>query len=165
MSVKIIKDDVPILLAAIEGLTRQRVLVGIPGNTPARTDVGVGISNAVLGYINEFGSPAANIPARPWLMPGIQQAMPAITARLRAGAVAALKLPSDGEIGTKTLMAVGLTAQNVIRAYVNTGIPPALAAATISARRNRKVAPRTGTKPLIDTGQFRNSISYVIRNK
>ena len=32
MSVRITKDQVPLLLQAIEGLTRQQVLVGIPGD-------------------------------------------------------------------------------------------------------------------------------------
>ena len=155
------------LLQAIEGLTRQQVLVGIPGDVPARTAVAghAAITNPTIGYIMEYGSPAANIPARPFLQPGINDAMPAIIARLRAGAVKALTFPPDPSVGTRTLMGVGLLAQNSVRAVITAVIPPPLAASTIRARRTRKVAPRTGTVPLYDTGQLVRSIQFVIRPK
>ena len=163
MSVRITKDQVPLLLQAIEGLTRQQVLVGIPGDTGART--GVPIGNVGIAYINEYGSPAANIPARPFLQPGINDAMPAIIARLRAGAVKALTFPPDPSVGTRTLMGVGLLAQNSVRAVITAVIPPPLAASTIRARRTRKVAPRTGTVPLLDSGALRRSVTFVLRPK
>ena len=167
MSVRITKDQVPLLLQAIEGLTRQEVLVGIPGDVPARTAVAgkPPITNPVIGYLNEFGSPAANIPARPFLQPGVNNAIPAIIARLRAGAIKALAFPVDPDVGTRTLMGVGLLVQNSVRAVITGVIPPPLAASTLRARRTRKVAPRTGTVPLVDTGSLRRSISFVIRPK
>ena len=165
MATRITVDKVPLLLQVIENLTRQQVLVGIPGNAPARTRTGVGLTNASIGYLMEYGSPAANIPARPFLQPGIQAAIPAIIARLRAGAVKALAFPPDPGVGTQTLMGVGLLAQNSVRAVITAGIPPPLAASTIRARRTRKVAPRTGTVPLLDTSQLIRSISFVLRPK
>ena len=163
MATRITVDKVPLLLQVIENLTRQQVLVGIPGNTAARA--GTTISNPMIGYLMEYGSPAANIPARPFLQPGIQAAIPAIIARLRAGAVKALAFPPDPSVGTQTLMGVGLLAQNSVRAVITAGIPPPLAASTIRARRTRKVAPRTGTVPLLDTSQLIRSISFVLRPK
>ena len=167
MTMRITVDKVPLLLQAIEQMTRQEVLVGIPGDTASRKTTGTRtpISNAAIGFINEYGSPALNIPARPFLQPGINNAMPAIIARLRAGAVKALSLLPDPELGTRTLMGAGLLAQNSVRAVITAVIPPPLAASTIRARRTRKVAPRTGTVPLLDTGALRQAVTYTIRKK
>lgn len=162
MSVRITLDAVAGMLKAIEDLTRQRVLIGIPGDAKARTRTGVGISNATLGYLHEYGSPASNIPARPFLRPGIAVALPAIEARLRAGALRALRAAPEADVAGRTLHGVGLLAQNRVRAYINAGVNPPLSPVTIHRRRTRKVAPRTGTVPLIDTGQLRSSITYVI---
>ena len=162
-------DRLPALLAAVQGLTGNHVLVGIPGDVPLRKPLPgatrPSMPNATIGYIQEFGSPAANIPPRPFLRPGVQSALPAVITRLRLGAAKALILGADHTVAMKTLMAVGLIAQNAVRFYINRGVPPALKPSTLAARRNRKVAPRTGTKPLIDTGQLRNSVQYVIRAK
>lgn len=165
MATTITKDMLPALLAAIEGLTRQQVLIGIPGDVPDRRPEpgqGAPLTNPTIGFIQEFGSPAANIPARPFLRPGVQQALPACIERLRAGAKRALTLPPNPDAGTNALIAAGLTAQNSVRAYINAGVSPGLAAATLRARRARG---RTGATPLIDTGQLRNSIQFVLRNK
>ena len=165
MGVRITKNLVPQLLKAIEDLTRKQVLVGIPGNTPDRTLVGVGVSNATIGYINEFGSPAKNIPARPFLRPGVNAALPEIIERLKSGARLAVKFPIDPDAGMKALMTAGLVAQRSVRMVITNVIPPPLAAMTLRMRKTRKVAPRKGEVPLLDTGQLRNSITYVIRNK
>ncbi|GAC1479337.1 MAG: hypothetical protein NVS2B11_03440 [Acetobacteraceae bacterium] len=161
-NVVITSDQVPKLLRAIEDLTRQQVLVGIPGDAEPRT--GGGPTNAYLGYLHEFGAPGANIPARPFLRPGIDGAMGAIIARLRAGAKAATALPVDASVPSVVLNSVGLIAQTAVRRYINAGVPPPLAAATLYARKHRKVAPRMGEVPLIDTGQLRNAVVYVIRD-
>lgn len=165
MPVRITKNLVPQVLQAIEDLTRQQVLVGIPGDSPDRTRTGVGISNSSIGFINEFGSPAQNIPARPFLRPGVNAALPQIIARLRAGAKLAIKVPQDPDAGMNALMSAGLIAQRSVRMTITNVIPPPLAPRTIQGRRTRKIAPRTGTTPLLDTGQLRNAVTYVIRSK
>lgn len=169
--VRISIDRLHMLFESVETLTQNEVLVGIPGDVPLRTMPGGGApahplpTNATLGYIHEFGSPAANIPARPFLRPGVSGAQEQLGNRLRAGAMAALTFPPDEKIAMTTLMGAGLIAQNAVRRYLNAGVSPPLAAATLLARRSRKIAPRKGTKPLIDTGQLRNSITFVIRPK
>lgn len=165
MATRITKDVVPQLLKAIEDLTRQQVLVGIPGDTPARTRVGVGVSNVTIGYLNEFGSPAMHIPARPFLRPGVNAALPDIIERLRTGARAAVRIPFDQDAGTRALMSAGLIAQRSVRMTITNVIPPPLAAMTLRMRKTRRVAPRQGETPLLDTGQLRNAVTYVIRNK
>lgn len=158
MSVKILKDDVRKLLSNIEAMTQKRVLIGIPGELAARP--GEPVSNAALGYIHEFGSPAANIPARPFLNPGIQDALPEIIPELAISARRALKTPGAYEIG---LERAGIRATTAVKKRIRSqeGFVP-LAERTLKAREK---AGFKGTKALIRTGQLLNSITHVIRSK
>jgi phage gpG-like protein len=117
-------------------------------------------SNAMLAYIHDNGSPAQNIPARPFMRPGIESAKGAIEAVMKLGAKKALD--GDETAVVVSLHQAGLIAQRSIRARINEGIDPPLAESTLRARA-RKGAK--GTKPLIRTGQLRNSINYVIVEK
>lgn len=185
-SVVISQDQVPLLLRAVEDLTRTDVLVGIPGTTAERKPEGghtAPVNNAALGYIHEFGLPEHNIPARPFLRPGITEGLPRIINQLRLAARRTLDgaLHGDHEAGTKALEMVGLTAQNAVRAYINRGVAPPLAEFTLRKRMATKGKPKKGAaaelarratgaapgidlaKPLIWTGQLRNSITYVLR--
>lgn len=162
MATRITKDLVPQLLKAIEDMTKQQVLVGIPGDTPARTLTSLAMTNPQIGFIQEFGSPAANIPARPFLRPGVNAALPEIIERLKAGARKVVAIPFDPDAGTKALMTAGLVAQRSVRAYMNAGVPPPLAASTLRARRAKGY---TTTKSLVVTGQLRNAVTYVLRPK
>lgn len=156
MTVTITKDRMADVLKSIQSLVKERTLVGIPASNAERRDGP--INNAAIGYINEFGSPANNIPARPFLIPGVEAAQPQVVKQLRKGADQAL----DGKLDAadKALHRAGIVAVNAVRAKINEGVPPPLKPSTIAARERRG---RTGTKPLIDTGQLRNSLTYVIR--
>lgn len=158
MSLKITRDRVPDLLKAARALERRQVMVGVPSTTAGREDGP--ITNAVIGYIQEHGSPAQNIPARPFLVPGVEDGEPKFTPRLKAAAQAAL----DGDVRKveQRLHEAGLLAQNAVRAKMSEGIPPPLAPRTLAARRARG---RTGEVPLIDTGALHQSITYVLRSK
>ncbi|HWI02389.1 MAG TPA: hypothetical protein VNT52_00925 [Acidimicrobiales bacterium] len=157
---KVVRDDVAKILRAVKTATRGEVMVGIPSTHTDRNAPGEPAHNAMLGYIHEHGAPKANIPARPHLVPGVQDAQPVAVKHLAAGMRGALS--GDLTAMEKSLHRAGLTAQNAVRARLNSGIEPALSEATIAARAARG---RTGTKPLIDTGQLRNSYTYVVRNK
>lgn len=161
VTVKTVIDNVKGLTESLRSLSNFDVLVGIPSDKALRkNDDGEPINNAALGYIHENGAPEAGIPARPFLSAGIESAREEINKRLRSAAEAAVE--GKPELVMRRLGAVGLTAQNAVRAKINEGVPPPLAPSTIAARLRRG---RTGDKPLIDTGQLRNSISYVIRKK
>ena len=60
-------------------IPEKRMLVGIPAEENAR---GEEIGNAALGFIHENGSPARNIPPRPFLVPGMKDAEPQAVAML-----------------------------------------------------------------------------------
>ena len=156
------------IVRAIQELARTRVLVGIPQEKTARRDT-TRATNALLGYVHEMGSPANNVPARPWLVPGIQQGMPDIKRALQAIGKAAIE--GRERAVEQGFHAVGLIAQNAVRARIRSNIPPPLKPATIAARRRRskgssyrrKATTASDVTALIDTAQFLNSTGYVIR--
>lgn len=154
-----INDKMPALLKAMSLLVQSEVLVGIPAQTTERSD-GEPINNATLGYIHENGAPAAGIPARPFLVPGVAAAEEDVADQLAKGATAALAGDKTGI--DQRLHAAGLIATSSVKNGINAGIDPALADATIAARQRKG---RTRTTPLVDTGAFRESIKYVVRRK
>jgi len=155
---KVLANNFPTFRASLKHLESD-VLVGVPAEYGARKDEGA-MNNATLAYIHDNGSPAANIPARPFMQPGIEAGRERISKLLEQGARAAMY----GNAGSveQALQKAGLVAQANIRAAINSGLPPALAPSTLAARKARG---RTGEKPLVDTGQLRNSINYVVRAK
>lgn len=157
--VTVVKDDVAKLMESIRDLANVGdVLVGIPATENAREDSPIG--NAAIGYINEFGSPAQGIPARPFLSVGVDAIKDKAAAIIGKGTAEALTSFDHSRI-TVAQNKAGLLAQNSVRAAITSGdgFEP-LAASTIAARKRRGV---TRTKPLIDTGSLRTSITYVIR--
>ncbi|MGC5779838.1 hypothetical protein [Methylobacterium sp. NFXW15] len=151
--------------------TRQRLLIGIPAEKAERGDGGP--NNATLGYIHEYGAPEANIPARPFLMPGMEAAQSMIVDELAKAFAKGISLAAvQGDVSagkaalTDGLHRAGLKAVSIIQGRITAGLSPPLAERTVYARLHRKKNRRSGSdmKPLIDTGQLLRSISYVIRN-
>lgn len=158
MTAVMTKDRLADLMRNIRKLANKDVLVGIPASAP--DDKSGPITNAQIGYILDQGSPAKNIPARPWLVPGVQDVQAQCADKLGIAAKAAL----DGnESGTmKALVSAGVIAENSVKAKINSNISPELADATLAARRRRGV---TRTDTLVDTGGMRNAVTSVVRNK
>ena len=157
-SLTVTRDRLNDVLKAVGGLTKKEVLIGIPDSAPEREDGPM--SNAQIGYVQEFGSPAQNIPERPFLVTGIRSAQGDIAKRMESGISKVLK--GDEGAGEQALNTAGLIAQNAVQTKIESGPFSPLSEVTLQRRRARG---RTGTKPLIDTGQLRNSITYVIRQK
>lgn len=154
----VLRDDTAKLRAAMTKLVDRQVFVGVPSTTAGR-DSGP-IDNATLGYIHENGSPAANIPARPFLRPGIAGVHDKIVARLRKTAVVALSGNATGV--ERDLQAIGFLGVAAVQREITEGSFEPLAESTLAARRRRGV---TRTKPLIDTGKLRQAITFVIRKR
>lgn len=190
VTVKLLKDLAPAFRANLAALTEKEILVGVPAEKSPRTPLPgekEEMNNATIAYIQDNGSPAANIPARPFMQPGITRAQSTITAFMRQGAHDVLDKGKDA--GDTALNRAGLAAQNSIRRVIGEGIPPPLAPSTVANRfRQRKTKTRrkgeveylrligegstaedaqfaTGIKPLLNTGQLRNSITYVLRKR
>ncbi|EOC1314434.1 hypothetical protein [Cronobacter turicensis] len=151
-------DSAKSILDALKTLANKDVLVGIPESKDERDDGDIG--NAAIGYINENGSPAQNIPPRPHLKPGVKSVEQDFMPHLKAAAQKALEGNEEGAV--TSLDRAGTVAANGVKRYITiTGFTP-LADATIA---NRLLRGRTGNKPLIDTGEYRRSITHVVRDK
>lgn len=155
--VSIIKDNLAKVMKSVAALTQSKVMVGIPSKAARRKDKAP-INNAAIGYINEKGAPELNIPARPHLVPGVRDAQKDITRLFKSGTIAMLGGDKTGFTAAQN--AAGLVAVSAVRAKITSNIPPELAALTII---NRQRKGRTGETPLIDTGQYRQAQTYVIR--
>lgn len=155
----VIKDRTAAVFKTLAQMSQKRVYVGIPQSENPR-EAGDPAGNAMLGFIHEKGSPARNIPARPFLAPGVKDATDKIGETLAKYGEAAFDNPDNIDKG---LNAAGLVAVSSVKRRITTGegFTP-LKDATIEARQR---AGKKGTKPLIRTGQLRNSITYVVRDK
>lgn len=158
MSVRITKDNTKALLANIRAMKGKQVLIGIPEDKSQRK-ASDGVSNAQLGYIHENGSPAQNIPERPFLLPGVEEAQPDVLRLLEAGARRGLDSPDEVD---KALERAGLRAVSSVKAVITRNNFEPLKAGTLRARKRLGFL---GTKALIVTGQLRNAITYVVRKK
>lgn len=183
--VTVISDSVDRVLSSLKQLVGKQVLVGIPESETERDDGPV--TNAGLGYIHEFGAPEANIPARPFLIPGVEKAEEKAVAELRKAAEAALWC--DTSKANQHLQAAGIIGETGAKDEISKGNFVPLKPETIANRhRDRRtqsmrqdeehylalvaggMSPEgaqnaTGIRPLINTGALRNSITHVVRKK
>lgn len=173
------------ILRAIKAMPERDVLVGIPEATTNRQNEEHGpMTNARLGYIHENGAPEHNIPARPFLLPGIRAVKDKVS-RYMAQAGAASLAGDEGK-ANRAMHAAGLVAATSAKNKITEGIPPPLKSGTLRARARRKAGSglRIGAgardelnsraqgnapgvqfaKPLIDSGQLLASITYVVRD-
>ena len=170
------------LLKDLLELTKKVVLVGVP-EASGRADVrkeeratkGQAMGNASLAYIHDNGSPLANIPARPFMKPGIAKVQEQINKELALVAKESLDKKEDRV--DQHLHRAGLIASASIKNIINegAGFTPLKRGTLLGRLRRRKAAKKWDKEkreeimesmhPLIDTGQLRNSISYVIEKK
>ena len=162
-------------------LLNLEVLVGIPEDETERQNLEGAtepVTNASIAYIQDNGAPERNIPARPFMVPGIENAVDAIVAQLARGMSAVLRDDSDGV--KKAFNGAGIAAERGIKNAIKEGIPPPLSERTLKARasRGRKgavlelEARERGedpgielATPLMDTGEMLQSIKYVVRKR
>lgn len=154
--VTVVTDKLAAVVAGIEALVSYRIMVGVPSDRAGRRDLA--IDNAALAYIHDNGAPEVGIPARPFMLEGVNDVRDRIVEQQEHAAEAALDGKPDKV--EQFYHRAGLIAQAGIRAKITRGPFVPLKPATLAARRRRG---RKGTRPLIDTGQLRNAISYVIR--
>lgn len=180
LSVKQVFNNAAEIRKALKALTEQDVYIGIPAEKAGRE--AAGMNNASLGYIHEFGAPAAGIPARPHLIPGIEDIVPEAVVLLKSAAQKALA-GNAGAVET-SLNKIGILGQNAVRArFVDNDWPP-LQDATLdyqalkkdedgtvqtdkkgNPKRKKSRRERERTNPLIDTGQLRKAYTYIIRKR
>lgn len=164
----------------LDRLSKMHLLVGIPADHESRS--GEPINNAALGYIHEMGNPKQGIPARPFLRPGLRKAKGKMCPHLAQSLRNAL-LGGDPREG---LERAGMIAASSVKNMFTDNKWPEVSDAAILSRVRRRESPasrkrRLGdkkrfrgelagkakeyprpVKPLVDTGQLRNSITYVV---
>jgi hypothetical protein len=141
----------------------KRVAIGFPADGPSRQPESgeeAPPSNAVIAYLQETGAPDQNLPARPFLVPGVESIKAEAAARLKKAAAAALA--GDLSAPEKALHAIGLQGVSAVRQQITEGTFAPLAERTLQARKARG---RTSEKPLIDSSQMRNAVTYVITKR
>ena len=149
------------VMRSLRMLTTMQVMVGVPSDETERKDEDTPINNAQIAYLAEYGSAAANIPARPVLIPGVTAVSVQCAKIIAKGA-------ADSILGgfDKLVVAMnkaGLIAQASVRKTLTEGqgFEP-LAESTLKARERDGFK---GKKPLIVTGQLRNAYNYVVRKR
>ena len=148
-------SKLPTVLAAMNGLKDTEVLIGIPDRGERDGDSGSGISNAELAYIHSHGSPKMGIPARPFLQPSIE----ANRDKIAAQQAKVIKAALDGNISLTliNLERVGLMGQNFAKGWFKN------AENHWEPNSPATIKQKGSDSPLIDTGQLRNAITYVVR--
>jgi hypothetical protein len=135
--------------------------VGVPASNnhrePEPGEKGEPLSNATIAYLMTNGVPEHNVPARPFLAPGIRRAETAIKTAFKAATIAGLA----GDLGKAdaNLDLAGFKAETAAKLVIAEGIPPPLAPATVAARA-RKNAPKTGRKATAKEQAAFNALYY-----
>jgi hypothetical protein len=136
-------DNLQRVAIGLDALTRLDLLVGVTKETAGR---GEDISNADLAYIHENGVPDRNIPARPFMRPGVRKARSKIAARMKEAGQAAIagkaaKMQAQYE-------ACGMEVVSEMQNTISEGIPPPLKDATVKNRwRQRGKGYKAGMRP------------------
>lgn len=158
-------DRLPQLMKNVHDLTRKVVLVGVPDERAQREAGDEGeqgpVNNATLAFIHQNGSPAANIPPRPFMTEGAKFGQDKITAGLKRIGDAALDPKTTTEKLNQLYGRLGQDAASAIKRKLTLGPWHELADSTKAFRR--RIGKRLDMKPLIFTGQLRAAITWVVR--
>lgn len=150
-------DKVGKLIKGINYTKDNYLLIGIPQKKTTREDEA--ITNAELLFIHTNGSPINNVPARPVIEPALEDDMERLTSMLKDFANEAIK--GNFEEAQKQLEKTGMRAQNVCRNwFTNADNNWPENAPSVRERKIKKGS--TEPRPLIDTGELRKSIIYVV---
>lgn len=139
-----------------QDLSRVRgsdVLVGIPAQKTLRK--GQKMNNATLMFIHTHGSPLRNIPARAVLEPAIKADFKLIDPHLKRAAQATIQ--GKPQVAEQALNMAGIAASNVAKRWFTdprNGWAP---------NAPSTIAQKGSDRPMIDTGQLRGAITYVVR--
>ncbi len=152
-------------LQCLQYLATHTVEVGLTSTASERS--------RILLAIHEHGAPAMHIPARPVVMPALAQE--SCRAELSAAMLSACEAANEGDQGgvISALENAGKAGVDGIHAYIDQGIPPPNSPITLSGGWMRnpvsgkpvKVKGKSGTTPLVDTGQLYNDFNYEIKEK
>jgi len=114
-----------------------------------------------------------HIPARPVVKPALAQ--PSTRAAMSAAMLSACAAANSGDLSavTSALEDAGKAGVDGIHAYIDKGIPPPNSPITLKggwmrnpvSKKPVKVKGKSGTTPLVDTGQLYNDFDWEITGK
>ena len=136
-----------------EQLNQLQLVAGIPNDETSREDSGE-ITNAELGIIHEWGAPEKGIPERSFMRSTMSEEMENL-GRLSKTQIA---LCLEGNISPHDVFAT-------IGAYLQGKIVDKITDGEFVPNNENTVKRKGSSKPLIDTGQLRASITYEVREK
>lgn len=173
---------------SLESLTRKEVYVGIPAEASSRPgdgsinnaellyihthgvrrkamrdemdammNMGMKYSQAHTLYIREHGSPMMSISPRPVLQPAIEDRKPEISMVLADAGRAALL--NDVAVYEANLNKAGMVAASAAQGWFENpqnDWPP---------NSPRTIRRKGSDQPLVDTGEMRKAITYIVRDK
>jgi len=146
--------------AALKELENTHVLVGIPEDESMRQDGQ--INNAALLYIHSNGSPANNIPARPVLEPALEHSKERL-GEITGKAIKAAMAGDSADMRAQ-LDKAGMAGQDAVKDWFTNPSNGFAPLKPETARRKEKKGSSV-ERPLIDTSDLRNSITYVVRGR
>lgn len=136
-----------------EQLNRMQLVVGIPNDENSRQDSGE-ITNAELGIIHEFGVPERGIPERSFMRSTASEESENL-GRLGNAQVAECL---EGNASAHDVFAT-------IGTYLQGKVVEKITDGEFEPNNENTVKSKHSSKPLIDTGQLRASITYEVREK
>ena len=131
---------------------KPKVYIGVPASKNGMHEGGINM--ATLLALHVLGAPSRGIPQRDPLRPPLIANAQRYSDLLALGLKNALANGTDPKIVYEK---IGIVATNDVKDYFITGNFKALSEKTIKAKGS--------SKPLISTGELRNSITYEVRNK
>jgi hypothetical protein len=149
------------IISRIKGLREYGLHVGI-FEEPLRE--GSNLNNAEIANILENGGP--NLPARPFIQPGLAESRAMWLEHLKEAGAAILD--GNKRRAKNQIHAAGQAAVNGIQNKILTGPFAPLSAKYVQRSRWRRPGrPSTGRTgiPLLDTGQLFNSIDFRVRGR
>lgn len=153
-SVRVVDRGAGKLLANARALARgARVRVGILDDAPKQTDDGepAELSLLEIAAVHEFGAPSAGIPQRSFVRATVDAKAGEIAKVQRAVAAGVLAGRITPEQG---LNQIGAKVASFMVGAINAGLAPPL--------KEETIARKGSSKPLVDTGQLKSSISWLV---
>ena len=149
----------------LDWLRRHTVRVGLTSSASERS--------RFLLAIHTHGSPVMRIPPRPAVQPALAQEQ--LRAEMAGCLTEACEAARNGDLsGTRTgLEKAGQRGADGIREYIDAGIDPPNAPVTLSggwtwnraAKKGVPVKGKSGTTPLVDTGQLYDDFGYEVTER
>ncbi|QQP86940.1 phage virion morphogenesis protein [Entomomonas asaccharolytica] len=131
-------------------LANKHVVVGVPASNNSRSD---GVTNALIAAVHELGVPELNIAERSFLRASLTGNQGKY---IRLNAENFKRVLNHQMSIDQALNVLGLIAAGDVKAFIANGDFTPLKPETIKRKGS--------SKPLIDTGELRQSITYEVRN-